>query len=118
MELLQRPKSTDKGDCCSAPKVLSVMFRPGVQHPCADLMIKRTSLQHSPILNYWLVTISSKDRNKLFFDTVCTFADLNYDVYHSTIDRQASQGNQRNRAGSDGAGGLESLPRAQPADDT
>ena len=44
-------------------------------------------IQHSPILNYWLVTIVSKDRNKLFFDTVCTFADLNYDVYHSTIDR-------------------------------
>ena len=35
---------------------------------------------------YWLVNIECKDRNKLLFDTVCTLADLNYDVFHATID--------------------------------
>ena len=37
---------------------------------------------------YWLVTIRCKDRNKLLFDTVCTLADMDYDVYHATIDSQ------------------------------
>ena len=36
--------------------------------------------------NYWLVNIECKDRSKLLFDTVCTLADLNYDVFHATID--------------------------------
>ena len=36
--------------------------------------------------NYWLVNIECKDRNKLLFDTVCTLADLDYDVFHATID--------------------------------
>ena len=35
---------------------------------------------------YWLVTIKCKDRSKLLFDTVCTLADMDYDVYHATID--------------------------------
>lgn len=35
---------------------------------------------------YWLVAITCKDRNKLLFDTVCTLADLDYDVYHATVD--------------------------------
>lgn len=51
-------------------------------------------IQHSPLLNYWLVTIASKDRNKLFFDTVCTFADCNYDVFHSTIDSEGDAASQ------------------------
>lgn len=37
---------------------------------------------------YWLVDIRCKDRNKLLFDTVCTLADLNYDVYHATVSSQ------------------------------
>jgi len=40
------------------------------------------TIQHYGHLNYWLVAISCKDRNKLFFDTVCTLSDLNYDIYH------------------------------------
>jgi hypothetical protein len=28
-------------------------------------------IQHSGLFNYWLVTIKCRDRNKLFFDTVC-----------------------------------------------
>lgn len=35
---------------------------------------------------YWLVAITCKDRNKLLFDTVCTLADMDYDVYHATVD--------------------------------
>ena len=30
--------------------------------------------------------VHCKDREKLLFDTVCTLADLDYDVYHATID--------------------------------
>ena len=37
---------------------------------------------------YWLVAITCKDRNKLLFDTVCTLADMHYDVFHATIDSQ------------------------------
>ena len=35
---------------------------------------------------YWLVAVVCKDRNKLLFDTVCTLADMDYDVYHATVD--------------------------------
>jgi hypothetical protein len=28
-------------------------------------------IQHSRLFNYWLVEIKCRDRNKLFFDTVC-----------------------------------------------
>ena len=35
---------------------------------------------------YWLVTIKCKDRTKLLFDSVCTLADMDYDVFHATID--------------------------------
>lgn len=35
---------------------------------------------------YWLVTIKCRDRTKLLFDTVCTLADMDYDVFHATID--------------------------------
>ena len=35
---------------------------------------------------YWLVTVKCKDRTKLLFDTVCTLADMDYDVFHATID--------------------------------
>ena len=75
------------------------------------------NIQQSPLLNYWLVTISCKDRNKLFFDTVrmkhqrlrvmanhhvncfpplqvCTLADMNYDVYHGTIDSEGESASQ------------------------
>jgi len=39
-----------------------------------------------PALGYWVATIKCKDRTKLLFDTVCTLADMRYDVYHATID--------------------------------
>lgn len=52
------------------------------------------AIQHYSHLNYWLVTIRCKDRNKLFFDTVCTLSDLNYDVYHGTIDSEGETATQ------------------------
>lgn len=44
------------------------------------------SITHSSMNRYWLVTIKCKDRTKLLFDTVCTLADMDYDVFHATID--------------------------------
>ena len=44
------------------------------------------SITHSSMSSYWLVTIKCKDRTKLLFDTVCTLADMDYDVFHATID--------------------------------
>ena len=32
-----------------------------------------------------IVSIECRDRTKLLFDTVCTLADLNYDIFHATI---------------------------------
>lgn len=37
----------------------------------ARLLSADVRIQHSALLKYHLVTISCKDRNKLFFDTVC-----------------------------------------------
>jgi len=34
---------------------------------------------------YWRVTIRCQDRGKLLFDTLCTLADLDYEVYHATV---------------------------------
>jgi len=44
------------------------------------------SITHSSMNGYWLVTIKCKDRTKLLFDTVCTLAEMDYDVFHATID--------------------------------
>lgn len=61
----------------------------------ADDNSRRRSPKHSrPVVKitldarrgYWLVAITCKDRNKLLFDTVCTLADMDYEVFHATID--------------------------------
>lgn len=52
------------------------------------------TVSHFNHLHYWLVTIKCKDRNKLFFDTVCTLADLKYDVYHGAIDSEGEMATQ------------------------
>jgi glycine cleavage system regulatory protein len=39
---------------------------------------------HRP--DYWTVNIKCRDRTKLLFDTVCTLADMDFDIYHATID--------------------------------
>jgi len=38
-----------------------------------------------PRTGYWTVTVASRDRPKLLFDTLCTLADLEYDVFHATV---------------------------------
>jgi len=35
---------------------------------------------------YWIVHLKCKDRLKLMFDAVCTLADLDFDVYHGSLD--------------------------------
>ncbi|EFJ42325.1 hypothetical protein VOLCADRAFT_97579 [Volvox carteri f. nagariensis] len=60
----------------------------------AQLRRSEVRIQHSALLNYWLVTIQCRDRNKLFFDTVCTLADMNYDIYHATIDSEGDAASQ------------------------
>lgn len=43
------------------------------------------SITDWPRLKYWRVTILCRDRPKLLFDTLCTLADLDYEVYHATV---------------------------------
>ncbi|KAJ8774542.1 hypothetical protein K2173_016988 [Erythroxylum novogranatense] len=44
--------------------------------------------------DYSVVTISSKDRPKLLFDTVCTLTDMDYVVFHANIDAEAPEAYQ------------------------
>ncbi|KAF4367902.1 hypothetical protein G4B88_003902 [Cannabis sativa] len=41
--------------------------------------------------DYSVVTIRSKDRPKLLFDTVCTLTDMKYVVYHANIDAEGQE---------------------------
>lgn len=41
--------------------------------------------------NYSVVTIQSKDRPKLLFDTVCTLTDMQYVVFHASIDAEGPE---------------------------
>ncbi|KAK9266766.1 hypothetical protein L1049_012654 [Liquidambar formosana] len=43
---------------------------------------------------YSVVTIRSKDRPKLLFDTVCTLTDMQYVVYHANIDAEGPEAYQ------------------------
>lgn len=45
-------------------------------------------------LGYWVVTVKCKDRDKLLFDTACTLADMDYDVYHGTVDTMGNVARQ------------------------
>ncbi|KAI4302190.1 hypothetical protein MLD38_037971 [Melastoma candidum] len=44
--------------------------------------------------DYSIVTIRSKDRPKLLFDTVCTLTDMQYVVFHASIDTEGPEANQ------------------------
>ncbi|CAK9140284.1 unnamed protein product [Ilex paraguariensis] len=35
---------------------------------------------------YSIVTVQCKDRRKLMFDTVCTFTDMQYQIFHASVD--------------------------------
>eukprot|EP00210_Caulerpa_lentillifera_P009429 g8990.t1 len=47
------------------------------------------SIQPWPRLGYWLINIQCKDRRKLLFDTVCTLTDLDFDIYHGSVESKA-----------------------------
>ncbi|KAI4381396.1 hypothetical protein MLD38_007468 [Melastoma candidum] len=44
--------------------------------------------------DYSIVTIRSKDRPKLLFDTVCTLTDMQYVVFHANIDAEGPEAYQ------------------------
>lgn len=44
--------------------------------------------------DYSVVTIRSKDRPKLLFDTVCTLTDMDYVVFHANIDAEGPEAYQ------------------------
>ncbi|TQD93140.1 hypothetical protein C1H46_021233 [Malus baccata] len=44
--------------------------------------------------DYSVVTIRSKDRPKLLFDTVCTLTDMQYVVFHASIDAEGPEAYQ------------------------
>eukprot|EP01024_Parvocaulis_polyphysoides_P052687 TRINITY_DN5214_c4_g1_i1.p1 TRINITY_DN5214_c4_g1~~TRINITY_DN5214_c4_g1_i1.p1 ORF type:complete len:335 (-),score=60.07 TRINITY_DN5214_c4_g1_i1:146-1057(-) len=52
------------------------------------------SIQQDSQRGYWYVKVICKDRHKLFFDTVCTLSDLDYDIYHASIDEVDGMGYQ------------------------
>lgn len=62
-------------------------------------------ISHCSYPNYWTINIKCRDRTKLLFDTVCTLADMEYDIYHATID-----------ASSDGAASQEYFVRPRLGD--
>jgi len=44
--------------------------------------------------DYSVITIRSKDRPKLLFDTVCTLTDMEYVVFHANIDAEGPEAHQ------------------------
>lgn len=71
-----------------SPSRLITAFPSQPSHGCRSPKHSKpvVAITHCGDSGYWLVTITCKDRSKLLFDTVCTLADLDYDVYHATID--------------------------------
>jgi hypothetical protein len=47
---------------------------------------------YAPGRKYWFVRLICFDRNKLLFDLVCTFVDLDFDVFHATLDTEDADG--------------------------
>lgn len=47
---------------------------------------------YAPARKYWFVRLICFDRNKLLFDLVCTFVDLDFDIYHATLDAEEVDG--------------------------
>jgi glycine cleavage system regulatory protein len=49
-------------------------------------------ITHSAAPDYWVVAIACRDRAKLVFDSVCTLADLDFDIFHATVDAAGADG--------------------------
>lgn len=58
---------------------------------------------YAPLRKYWFVRVLCQDRAKLFFDLVCTFVDLDFDIFHATLDAEPPAAAT---AGGPGAGDL------------
>eukprot|EP00250_Pteridium_aquilinum_P034717 c7998_g1_i1 orf=398-1774(+) len=60
----------------------------GSHSPSSPMCIDKPKISIENCLEkgYSVVTIRSKDRPKLLFDTVCTLTDMQYVVFHATID--------------------------------
>lgn len=49
-------------------------------------------MTYAPARKYWFVRLACADRNKLLFDLVCTFVDLDFDIFHATLDVEDAGG--------------------------
>lgn len=43
---------------------------------------------------YWVVSVRSRDRPKLLFDTVCVLTDMQYEVFHAAVTSNSSMADQ------------------------
>ncbi|KAL8472868.1 hypothetical protein ACS0TY_029913 [Phlomoides rotata] len=48
------------------------------------------SIENCKENDYLIITVKSRDRPKLLFDTLCTLTDLNYEVHHAAISSRES----------------------------
>ncbi|KAL6767525.1 hypothetical protein ACKKBF_B35580 [Auxenochlorella protothecoides x Auxenochlorella symbiontica] len=62
-----------------APSAAAAWRSPKYDRPSVDI-------ERCDSSGYWIVSIACRDRPKLLFDTVCTLADMDYDIWHATID--------------------------------
>ncbi|KAL4438995.1 hypothetical protein ABPG77_006932 [Micractinium sp. CCAP 211/92] len=72
-------------DGAAAAKPSTALRSPKHDRPQIDI-------DYSSDCDYWIISIKCRDRTKLLFDTVCTLADLSYDIYHATIDVNEEDG--------------------------
>lgn len=69
------------------------------EHSVVAEKLKKKSSTQVTVLNcsdrdYTVVTVRSKDRPKLLFDTLCALTDMQYSVYHGTVDAGNSEAYQ------------------------
>ncbi|KAK9698676.1 hypothetical protein RND81_08G122700 [Saponaria officinalis] len=59
--------------------------------PCSLKDTPEVSVQNWIERGYSVVNVQCKDRPKLLFDVVCTLTDMEYVVFHATVDTQGSR---------------------------
>ncbi|KAL5706689.1 hypothetical protein ACHQM5_024823 [Ranunculus cassubicifolius] len=65
-------------------------FKKG-SNSCINCCGAKVSIANCYERGYSIVNITSRDRPKLLFDTVCTLTDLKYVVFHAAVSSQGSQ---------------------------
>ncbi|XP_043723703.1 ACT domain-containing protein ACR6-like [Telopea speciosissima] len=70
-----------------------------VESPGLEGAVDMRSRPHVTILDciekdYTVVTVRSRDRPKLLFDTICTLTDMQYVVFHGTVDTEGKEAYQ------------------------